>query len=85
VTESGVLRSFLPSLYGAGKTGREGVKSGGGCFVPDPGETSHQGYLRREGEHGYCLFPWVRAGGMTIFGRHSSSVKKSPGRIIAAE
>ncbi len=131
VIESGILRSFLLSLYGARKTGRERVKSGGGCFVLDPGDTSHQemvasvdrgvllcrfsggspsaagdfsgvaknSYLIEEGEirypvkemmisgsirdllrniraisaervnMGYCLYPWVRAGGLTIFGR----------------
>lgn len=38
--DEGVLKSFLLSLYGSKKTGRERAKNQGGCFVVLPGDKS---------------------------------------------
>lgn len=38
--EEGVLKSFLLSLYGSKKTGKERAKNQGGCFVIQPGDKS---------------------------------------------
>lgn len=38
--EEGVLKSFLLSLYGSKKTGKERAKNLGGCFVIQPGDKS---------------------------------------------
>lgn len=39
ILDKGVLKSFLLSLYGANKTGRERAVNDGGAFVVDPGTT----------------------------------------------
>jgi PmbA protein len=40
IVDRGVLKSFLLSLYGANKTGRERAVNDGGAFVVEPGTTS---------------------------------------------
>ncbi len=40
VIDKGVLRTFLLSLYGARKTGRDRAVNGGGAWVVDPGASS---------------------------------------------
>ncbi len=40
LVQDGVLRSYLLSLYGANKTGRDRAANEGGCFVVEPGERS---------------------------------------------
>lgn len=40
IIDKGVLKSFLLSLYGANKTGKERSKTAGGAYVVDPGEKS---------------------------------------------
>lgn len=40
VVEDGVLKSYLLSLYGANRTGRERAPNSGGCYVVEPGDES---------------------------------------------
>ncbi len=40
IIENGKLRSYLLNLYGSRKTGFERARTGGGCYVVDPGEQS---------------------------------------------
>lgn len=41
IIEEGVLRSFLLSLYGSGKTGKDRSASSGGALVVEPGGSSY--------------------------------------------
>ncbi len=45
IIENGKLRSYLLNLYGSRKTGLERAKTGGGCYVVDPGEQSLESLL----------------------------------------
>ncbi len=38
IIENGKLRTYLLNLYGARKTGLDRARTGGGCYVVDPGE-----------------------------------------------
>ncbi|MCZ6640857.1 MAG: TldD/PmbA family protein [Gammaproteobacteria bacterium] len=40
IIENGKLRTYLLNLYGARKTGLDRARTGGGCYVVDPGEQS---------------------------------------------
>ncbi len=41
IVDSGVLKSFLLSLYGANKTGEKRADTDGGCYEIEPGDTSY--------------------------------------------
>ncbi|OPL18956.1 MAG: hypothetical protein AVO35_03225 [Candidatus Aegiribacteria sp. MLS_C] len=42
IIEDGVLRSFMLSLYGSNKTGKDRSASSGGALVVEPGESSYR-------------------------------------------
>ncbi|MFC1849026.1 TldD/PmbA family protein [candidate division CSSED10-310 bacterium] len=46
IIDQGVLKSYLLSLYGANKTGKQRAANDGGCYVVDPGEKSQEDMIR---------------------------------------
>lgn len=46
IIDKGLLRSFLLTLYGANKTGKERAKNNGGCYIIEPGNTAYDDMVR---------------------------------------
>jgi PmbA protein len=74
LVEEGILKSFLLSLYGANKTGRERAQNGGGAFVVEPGQRNLEDMISSV-DRGILLCRF--SGGMPSEGGDFSGVAKN--------
>jgi len=74
IIDQGILKTFLLSLYGANKTGRERAVNGGRCFVVEPGSAAYEDIIKST-EQGLLLCRF--SGGMPSAKGDFSGVAKN--------